>query len=1257
MRWRAVLVVAGIVATLGATTSARADTFNVNTNADGSSTTCDVRVCTIRGALAQAAANGTTTLDTINVPADTYVITVGELQITSNVAIVGASAATTTIQADVKGFRVFNLLAEHIAGISHVTLTNGVASGGIGGDLLVGGGATAVLDHVRITNGKAVRGAGIGINGGSVLMSKSLVDTNQATSATGGQTDGGGITALAMGSNGLQIVDSTITNNTASIAAGMALRTSATNKVTLTRTTIAFNRASMQPGAGLYLDTGASATAVGTIIAGNTGDGGASNCNVAVTTSNGGNIDTGSTCGLDKPNTDPKLSSLTMAGGETPVLPITATSAAVDIVPAAGCTSTAAIADQRDLPRPQGAACDAGAYEVDLPPNTSIDSGPNGPVNTTSVSFTFSSDDPGATFQCSLDGGAFIKCSSPQTYSNLSEASHTFSVRALDQAGQPDPSPPSRPFSVDLTAPAAPVIGGANGAQNTTTVTLTGTAEAGATVTVLEGAAARGTTTAPNGAWTVTINNVIEGGHNYVATAKDAAGNTSGNSNTRTITVDLTAPNPPVISGANGSQNTRTVTLSGTAEANATVEVFDGAASKGTTTATGGNWTFTINNVPDGAHPYVATAKDAAGNTSGNSNTRTITVDLTAPPAPVIGGSNALQKTSTVTLTGTAEAGATVEVFDGAASKGTTTATGGTWTLTINNVGDGTHNYVATARDAAGNTSGSSNTRTINIDTTAPNPPVIGGSNATQGSPTLNLAGTAEANATVEVFEGAASKGTTTATGGNWTLTISNVNDGAHAYTAKATDAAGNTSGNSNTRTITVDSSIPDTEITDGPGDLTKSNSPAFSFTSTKANSTFRCKLDGTPYAACASPKTYTTVADGEHTFSVVATDPLNHEDPTPATVTFTVDTAAPTATIDSGPAGPINHDPTFTFHSSEDGTLDCALDDGNFAPCASPKTYGDLDEHEGDHEFRVRARDAAGNVGDSVARGFSIDKTPPPADVVSGPSGTTTDSSPSFGFASDTGSTFACRLDGPGAAQGTYGPCTSPRGFTALQPGDYVFLVRATDPAGNATTTSRAFTVTVVQQATPTPTPTVTPAQEPTPVPNKTVVIQPVSGKTLVKLPGSSKFEPVDVTRGIPNGSTVDTRTSKIRLFAIPKAGKPAESALFYQGIFKVKLAGGVTELQLVEELAKCPSGKASAAAKKKPKTRKLWGDGTGSFRTRGQYSAATVRGTRWLVQDSCGKTLTKVAKGVVEVQDFVKRKKILVRAPKSYTAKQKKR
>ena len=89
---------------------------------------------------------------------------------------------------------------------------------------------------------------------------------------------------------------------------------------------------------------------------------------------------------------------------------------------------------------------------------------------------------------------------------------------------------------------------------------------------------------------------------------------------------------------------------------------------------------------------------------------------------------------------------------------------------------------------------------------------------------------------------------------------------------------------------------------------------------------------------------------------------------------------------------------------------------------------------------------------------------------------------------------------------------------------------------------------------------------------------------------------------------------------------------------------------LALTEPLAPC-SSRARAAQTKKPKTRKLWGDGKGKFRTRGRYSAATVRGTIWLVQDSCDGTLTRVRQGVVSVRD--RKRTVLVRAGRSYLAK----
>jgi hypothetical protein len=171
------------------------------------------------------------------------------------------------------------------------------------------------------------------------------------------------------------------------------------------------------------------------------------------------------------------------------------------------------------------------------------------------------------------------------------------------------------------------------------------------------------------------------------------------------------------------------------------------------------------------------------------------------------------------------------------------------------------------------------------------------------------------------------------------------------------------------------------------------------------------------------------------------------------------------------------------------------------------------------------------------------------------------------------------------------------------------------------------------------------------TPVFAKSVVVHVVSGSVLVKKPGGG-FAAFDGTQGIPLGSTVDTRHGVIELTAISKHGGKAETAKFYDGLFKITQSGGTTDLTLNEALAPC--GKASAAAKK-PKARKLWGDGSGSFRTRGQYSAATVRGTKWLVQDSCSGTLTKVLKGVVSVRDTVKNKTILVKAGHSYTARPK--
>ena len=158
--------------------------------------------------------------------------------------------------------------------------------------------------------------------------------------------------------------------------------------------------------------------------------------------------------------------------------------------------------------------------------------------------------------------------------------------------------------------------------------------------------------------------------------------------------------------------------------------------------------------------------------------------------------------------------------------------------------------------------------------------------------------------------------------------------------------------------------------------------------------------------------------------------------------------------------------------------------------------------------------------------------------------------------------------------------------------------------------------------------------------------------GTVKVKLPGRDRFRTLAEGEQLPVGTVVDTLKGRVTLVA---AG--GQEADFFDGIFRIgqgKGAKPLTTLTLVEKLT-CPkAGSAIAAAKKKK--RRLWGDGSGKFRTKGKHSAATVVGTRWLVEDRCTSTLTRVVRGRVSVRDFVKKRTVIVRAGKKYVARAKK-
>jgi Ca2+-binding RTX toxin-like protein len=184
---------------------------------------------------------------------------------------------------------------------------------------------------------------------------------------------------------------------------------------------------------------------------------------------------------------------------------------------------------------------------------------------------------------------------------------------------------------VDTTAPDAPVLLSDSTSHHRATVT--GTAEAGSTIKLYEGTTLLGTaTTGADGHFSVTTSHLTNGSHTFVATATDAAGNTSGLSNS----ID-----PPIGShsanGSNGSMpmangtsvevtNVRqhwdhTATIKGTADPNSQVKLSDGTSTAGSVTAgSDGKWSFHTSDLSGKAHAFTADQVDTTGHVVGTSS-------------------------------------------------------------------------------------------------------------------------------------------------------------------------------------------------------------------------------------------------------------------------------------------------------------------------------------------------------------------------------------------------------------------------------------------------------------------------------------------------------------------------------------------------------------------------------------------------------------------------------------------------------------
>jgi hypothetical protein len=741
--------------------------------------------------------------------------------------------------------------------------------------------------------------------------------------------------------------------------------------------------------------------------------------------------------------------------------------------------------------------------DTTAPPAPTIDSHPSDPTNSTNASFGFSDSESGVSFLCQLDGGGFSACTSPKTYTVV-EGTHSFDVKAKDAAGN-ESGATSFSWLVDTTPPDTSITSHPSDPSGSSSASFdfSGTDSGGSGVDHFEcklDTAAFATCTSP-----ASHSGLAEGSHTFQVRAVDKAGNTDPTPASFTWLVDTKQPSSSASSPPFNGSSTITVQYTASDPSPSSgldkVELWakgpnDTAYSKAATDdAPGSSGSFSYDaSEGQGSYSFYTRALDKAGNYEDPpfaadgitivADTTTL-VDLTPPASQANSPAYSAATTFSVgyTASDTGSGVAKVELW----AKGPTDLLGYNKVATDNAPGssgsfsyialqgDGNYSFYTVATDKAGNTElppsppGTADTTTL-VDTVPPDTTITSQPNDPSGSSSASFSfgGTDPSPASgIDHFECKLDAAAFAACASPASYT--SLADASHTFQVRAVDKAGNTDPSPATFTWLVDTTPPDTTITSSPADPTNSTSASFSFTGTDSGGSgvdrFECKLDSGSFGGCSSPKMYSGLSEGSHTFEVRADDKAGNTDPSPASFTWLVDTTPPDTTITGSPADPTNStSASFSFTGTDSGgsgvdRFECKLDAAAFATCTSPASYSGL--AEGSHTFQVRAIDKAGNADASPASfTWLIDTTPPDTTITSNPADPSGSSSASFAFNGTDPSPasgvdrFECKLDAA-----AFATCTSPASYSGLADGSHTFQVRAVDKAGNTDPTPASFT------------------------------------------------------------------------------------------------------------------------------------------------------------------------------------------------------
>jgi hypothetical protein len=664
------------------------------------------------------------------------------------------------------------------------------------------------------------------------------------------------------------------------------------------------------------------------------------------------------------------------------------------------------------------------------PPSSSSDATPT---------FAFSANEATPDgFECRFDGGAFAPCASPTTLGSTPDGSHTFAIRAADAAGNVGST--SHTWTIDTVAPAVTL--------GTTPPNPSNDSTPGFSFSVNESVPGGFECKLDNGTFAActspaTLGSTSDGSHTFIVRATDTAGNTGQTSYSWTI--DTVAPTVTLDTKPPNPSNDPTPTFAFSAN-EATPEGFECKLDSGVFAACTSPATLSASS--DGSHTFVVRADDAAGNAGSASYSWTI--DTVAPTATLTAKPANPSNDSTPSFSFSAGETSTFQCQLDAGAFAPCTSP-----VTLGSTADGSHTYAVKATDAAGNT-GPATSYVWTIDTVAPTITLnIKPPNPTNdATPDFAFSANETVPAGFQCHLDAAAFAACTSP-----KALAATPDGSHSFTVKASDAAGNTGQTS--YTWTIDTAAPQITLDAKPTNPTNNTTPTFAFS---ANETllggFQCKLDGAAFAACTSPKTFPTTADGSHTFTVKAIDTAGN--PGQTSYTWTIDTDPPTITLAATPPNPSNDaTPTFTFSADEatPGGFQCRLDAGAFAACTSPKTFGTTPD--GSHTFTVKGADAAGN-NSSTSYAWTIDTSAPVLTLTKTPPNPSGLATAHFEFSATdlTSVSYQCQLD-----SGGFVPCATPPGqdYSSLTNAAHTFTLKGTDAAGNSSTKPFTWTVDTV--------------------------------------------------------------------------------------------------------------------------------------------------------------------------------------------------